>query len=87
MHLKKIRKSISLRSKVIKNSVFSNGQIELKYTQDGLDLHHFNELFNIFRGLAYSQTPPFFDSAFFAGCKKKANFPTIILILNIPKMV
>ena len=57
MHFKKKSEEYHLRSKVIKSSVFSNDQIELKYTQDGLDLHQLNVLFNIFQGVAYSQTP------------------------------
>ena len=81
--------SITLRSKVIKNSVFANDQSELKYTQCGLDLHQLNILFNIFQAMAYSQTPhpPFFYCAFFAQCKKKPNFSTIILTLSILTMV
>ena len=52
MHFKKNSEEYNLRSKVIKKSVFSIDQIELKYTQDGLDLHQLNVLFNIFQGVA-----------------------------------
>ena len=58
MHFKKNSEEYHLRSKVIKKSVFSIDQIELKYTQDGLDLHQLNVLFNIFQGVDNPRLPP-----------------------------